>query len=209
MENDLVQLYVVGITYNQIENGMYALVLEEQEGKHRRLPIIVGYNEAQSIECVLQNIPTPRPLTHSLTAAIMGAFGVRITSVVIRILPNGIFAADMTLVKGKKEIILDARSSDAIALAMRMKAPIFANRELMDQCGVEKDSFSPASNHIVSNSTIPLRQAVERVKHTSSESLRTISDEDLRTWMQLAVENEDYEKAGEIKNELEKRHKKK
>ena len=99
MGNDLVRLKMVGITYNQIENGMYAMVLEE-EGGALRLPIIIGYNEAQSIECLLQKITTPRPLTHEFTSHVLDAFGIVIESVLIKQLQNGIFTADVSFSKG-------------------------------------------------------------------------------------------------------------
>lgn len=204
MDTELVRLKIVGITYNQIENGMYALVLEEEGGK-LRLPIIIGYNEAQSIECILQRITTPRPLTHELTSRILESFDISIESVVIKHLPNGIFAADVTFIQGDECHTLDARSSDAIALAMRNGAPIYATRALMGKCGVERDAFSPASNRIIPNQSIPVRQALERVRRPLSDSLSRITDDELQMLMQQAVEAEDYEKAGEIKNEIEKR----
>ncbi|MDE7097064.1 MAG: bifunctional nuclease family protein, partial [Muribaculaceae bacterium] len=142
MENELVRLNIVGITYNQIENGMYAMVLEDEYGG-RRLPIIIGYNEAQSIECLLQKIKTPRPLTHEFTSEILDSFGISIESIVIKQLDNGIFTADVSLVRGDERHVLDARSSDAIALAMRAKAPIYTSRSLLDRCGIEKESVGP------------------------------------------------------------------
>lgn len=204
MESELVRLRIVGITYNQIENGMYALVLEE-EGGNLRLPIIIGYNEAQSIECIMQRITTPRPLTHEFASRILDSFGIRIESVLIRHLPNGIFAADVTLVSGDEKKVLDARSSDAIAIAMRADAPIFATREMMEKCGVEKESFSQQPGHIVSNQSIAVRQAVARVRRPEADSLLNASADELQTLMRKAVEAEDYEKADEIKKEIEKR----
>lgn len=204
MENELVKLHVIGITYNQIENGMYAMVLEE-DGGHLRLPIIIGYNEAQSIECVLQKISTPRPLTHELTARILDSFGVGIDRIVIRQLPNGIFTADIVLVRDGETHSLDARSSDAIALAMRAGAPIFTTRQLLDTCGVCRDSFAPSTGHFISNQSIPVRQATQRMRKPNDGSIDSLADEQLMTMMQEAVENEDYEKADEIKQEIQRR----
>ncbi len=105
MDKELVRLKIIGITYNQIENGMYAMVLEEEESGIR-LPIIIGYNEAQSIECQMQKITTPRPLTHEFTSRIIEAFGVGIDSVIINQLPNGIFAADVVFRHGDEVHVL-------------------------------------------------------------------------------------------------------
>lgn len=205
MNKEIVRLRIVGVTSNQIENGMYALVLEEEDGK-RRLPIIVGYTEAQSIECLLQRIQTPRPLTHEFTSGILKAFDITIESVMIKQLENGIFAADVTLTKGSETHVLDARSSDAIAMAMRLDAPIFTTRELMDACGVERETFAPRSLHDPSRQSIPARQAIERVMNPAGHAYSNETDEKLLSMMEKAVSLEDYEKAGEIKMEIERRH---
>lgn len=204
METNPVRLKIIGITYNQIENGMYAMVLEE-EGGHLRLPIIIGYNEAQSIECLLQGITTPRPLTHAFTSEILEAFSITIDYIEIKQLPNGIFTADVYLSKDDEKHVIDARSSDAIALAMRANAPIFTSRDLMDKCGIAKESLTPAGNHIIANKSIPGRQAVERVKRPADGDFSRISDVELESLMKNAVENEDYEKAEMIKNEIDRR----
>ncbi len=204
MENELVRLKVVGITYNQIENGMYAMVLEEEDG-NRRLPIIIGYNEAQSIECLLQKIKTPRPLTHEFTSEILDSFGIEIETVVIKQLENGIFTADVTLKKGEDIKTLDARSSDAIALAMRGNAPIFTSKALLEKCGIERDSFASRQLHASSRQSIPVRNAIERVKNPNASPYADESIDSLKRMMEKAVKNEDYEKAGDIKLEIERR----
>ncbi|MDE6289927.1 MAG: bifunctional nuclease family protein [Muribaculaceae bacterium] len=204
MENELIKLRIVGITYNQIENGMYAMVLEEEDGR-LRLPIIIGYNEAQSIECMLQKIKTPRPLTHELASEILGAFDIAMESVVIKQLDNGIFTADVTLSQGERSIIIDARSSDAIALAMRSGAPIFTSRPLLERCGIDKESFAPRNLHMVSRQSIPVKKAIERVKNTEAVPYADESLETLKKMMDEAVKEEDYEKAGEIKSEIDRR----
>lgn len=204
MENELVRLNIVGITYNQIENGMYAMVLEEKDGS-LRLPIIIGYNEAQSIECMLQKIKTPRPLTHEFTSEILGAFDIVMESVVIKQLDNGIFTADVTLRQGEQTHVIDARSSDAIAMAMRAEAPVFTTRSLLERCGIEKDSFAPRTIHVSSRQSIPAKKAIERVKNPVESPYEKENLESLRRMMDEAVKEEDYEKAGEIKLEIDKR----
>lgn len=204
MEKELARLKVVGITYNQIENGMYAMVLEEAEG-NRRLPIIIGYNEAQSIECLLQKIKTPRPLTHEFTSDILGSFGIRIESVVIKQLENGIFTADVTFRRDDEVHVIDARSSDAIALAMRSDAPIFTSKKLLDKCGIERDSFASRHLHASSRQSIPLRTAIERVKNPTGSAYVNDSMESLKHQMEKAVKQEDYEKAEDIKKEIDRR----
>lgn len=204
MKNELVKLRIVGITYNQIENGMYAMVLEEEDGI-LRLPIIIGYNEAQSIECMLQKIKTPRPLTHEFASEILNAFDISMESVVIKQLENGIFTADVTLRQGERYNVIDARSSDAIALAMRSGAPVFTSRELLERCGIDRESFAPRNLHVVSRQSIPVKKAIERVKNTESTPYSNESLESLKRMMDEAVKKEDYEKAGEIKLEIDRR----
>ncbi|MCM1490565.1 MAG: bifunctional nuclease family protein [Muribaculum sp.] len=204
MEQELVRLTITGITYNQIENGMYALILEEEGGK-LRLPIIIGYNEAQSIECILQKITTPRPLTHELIKRILESFSITVESVIIKHLSNGIFTADVQLKKGDEIHTLDARSSDAIAIAIRLDAPVLISRELLERYGVEKESFAPSANHIISNQSIPVRQAVERVRKPIGNGLSRVPFDQLEQLLTKAVEEEDYEKAGEIKQEIDRR----
>ena len=205
MEKELVRLKIVGITYNQIENGMYAMVLEEENGSFR-LPIIIGYNEAQSIECMLQKIKTPRPLTHEFASEILSRFDIKIESVVIRQLENGIFTADVTLRQGDCLTIIDARSSDAIALAMRTGAPVFTTRDLLERCGISRDSFTPRNLHVSSRQSIPVKKAIERVKNPDASPFENESLDSLRRMMEKAVQDEDYEKAGDIKLEIERRH---
>lgn len=205
MEHELIRLKVVGITYNQIENGMYAMVLEEEDGGCR-LPIIIGYNEAQSIECLLQKIKTPRPLTHEFTSEILSSFGIQIDSVEIKQLENGIFTADVVLSNNDTSKVLDARSSDAIALAMRSNAPIYTSRSLLDRCGIERDSFASRQLHASSRQSIPVRSAIERVKNPNASPYADESIDSLKRMMENAVENEDYEKAGEIKSEIDRRN---
>ena len=206
MENELIRLKIVGITYNQIENGMYAMVLEE-EGGSRRLPIIIGYNEAQSIECMLQKIKTPRPLTHEFTSGILGAFDIKMESVVIKQLDNGIFTADVYLKQGDRSCVLDARSSDAIALAMRTDSPVYTSPQLLDRCGIDRESFAPRNLHVSPRQSIPARKAIERVRNSDASPYEDESLEALKRMMEQAAREEDYEKAGEIKQEIDRRQK--
>ena len=130
------RLELIGITYNQIESGVYALILQ-QAGASRRIPIIIGFPEAQAIECKLQEIKTPRPLTHDTMMASLQAFGLTLKEVEIKKLPNGVFAADLHITNGIDEKIIDARSSDAVALAIRVGAPIYTSEEVLLESGFD------------------------------------------------------------------------
>lgn len=199
----MVRLNVVGITYNQIESGMYALVLEE-EGGGPRLPIIIGYSEAQAIECMLQNISTPRPLTHEFASDILNAFGMEISEVVIRQMDSGTFSADVTIRKGDESHVLDARSSDAIAMAMRNGAPILTSRALLERCGIQiaDDGVKIRLNDTTADNRNERTHAATRYKRGG---LRAKTGEELASLMREAVAEEDYERADEIKKEMERR----
>ena len=182
MENRC-KLNVVGITYSQIERGVYAIILQ-QENTNRRLPIVIGTSEAQSIECKLQNIKTPRPLTHDLMISCLRNYGVEITEIYIRRLPNGVFTADLKLSSDEKTIIMDSRSSDAIALALRSDAPIYTSQEVMDEAGFEvKDT--------------------NKKQEKAPVSYAEMSIVELNKMLQIAVENEQYEEASRIKKEID------
>lgn len=188
-----VRLELIGITYNQIESGVYALVLQEKGGK-RRIPIIIGYPEAQAIECKLQEVVTPRPLTHDLMVSIMATFGISLKEVEIYRMTNGVFAADMHLADEKSTHIVDARSSDAISLAIRVGAPIYTSRELLEQAG-----FSPENEQENADALTPETPA------TTLDSYTNIPDKTLKSMMDTAVANEDYETAALIKQEFDRR----
>ncbi|MDE5882290.1 MAG: bifunctional nuclease family protein [Muribaculaceae bacterium] len=189
------RLELIGITYNQIESGVYALILQ-QVGTTRRIPIIIGFLEAQAIECKLQEVATPRPLTHDTMAASLEAFGISLIRVEIRKLPNGVFAADLVLSDGKNERIIDSRSSDAVALAIRVGAPIYTSEQVLLEAGFDAKGTSTADAPTQEES----REAGE-----SKDSIASMTTSQLSEAMLLAAENEDYEEAAKIKAELERR----
>lgn len=188
---DSIELKLVGITYNQIESGVYALILEDPVMK-RRLAIVIGYPEAQSIECKLQNVRTPRPLAHDLLANIINALSAKLIRVDIHRLPTGPYAGKLTIenIMGER-FEIDARSSDAIALAIRVGAPIFTNKKLL-----EKEGYIPQNNK-KNKSKEEKKQNIDPYKNYSMEQLE----------MMIAdyVADENYEAAAEIKKELLKR----
>lgn len=185
-------LTLVGITYNQIESGVYALILQEDDGQ-RRLPIIIGASEAQSIECKLQEIIPPRPLTHDLTVNIMRAYGLELKAIEIKRIEGGIFAADLFLTDGQRELVIDSRSSDAIALAIRMGCPIYTTEQVLAAVGIERRG-EPASKKRGSS-------------RPTESSLTSLSLRRLEEMLGDAVDKERYEEAARLKIEIDKRKK--
>ncbi len=207
------RLRVIGITYNQIESGVYALILQE-DGGERRIPIIIGYPEAQSIECKLQDISTPRPLTHDIMARIFEEFGMSLVEVEIRKLPNGVFAADLVVEDslGNRKTI-DSRSSDAIALALRCDTPIYTSQKVIEEAGFTADNprkdRSRAERNVAGNATTAESLTPPNKEKELADSQKTIlrrmSVSELNRSMEQAVESEDYEQAARIKEELQRR----
>ncbi|WP_303633375.1 bifunctional nuclease family protein, partial [uncultured Muribaculum sp.] len=135
MDNDnRIQLKVLGISYSQIQTGAYALILAQIDGPYR-IPVVIGATEAQSIAIRMENIIPPRPMTHDLFVSFAHAFGVKLKEVFIYKFEDGIFSSELTFSDGERQIVLDSRTSDAIGIAMRSKAPIYTTREIIDETG--------------------------------------------------------------------------
>lgn len=194
---DSIELKLIGITYNQIESGVYALILEDSV-MERRLAIVIGYPEAQSIECRLQNIITPRPLAHDLLANLMTALNARLVRVDIHKLASGPYAGKLTIENMLGEnFTIDSRSSDAIALAIRVGAPIFTNRQLL-----EKEGYTPK---IINSDKNKASSIQIRVSKKGGNPYKDLSDIELHQLLADYVANENYEAAAEIKRELSRR----
>ncbi|AXT51274.1 hypothetical protein D1818_10700 [Aquimarina sp. BL5] len=202
----LVRLNIKGISYSQTQNGAYALILSEVDGE-KKLPIVIGAFEAQSIAIALEKeIKPPRPLTHDLFKNFADRFDVVVKQVIIHKLVDGVFYSSIICERDKIEEIIDARTSDAIALALRFQAPIFTYKNILDQAGIylkvnpkkadEDDPESLLVDELVSDD-------VEMVgKETSYQDL---SLEELNRMLEQAVANEDYELAARIRDEISKR----
>ncbi len=199
------RLELIGITYNQIESGVYAVILQEVGG-NRRIPIIIGYPEAQAIECKLQEVVTPRPLTHDMMMNFMSEFGIRLKEIEIRRLPSGVFAADLIFSDGVTTHTVDARSSDGIALAIRAEAPIYTSAEVLEEAGFEPDENRARTSEKpnVSSSIAPASVNPPKTSPSNkNEKGKARYIAKLKEQMQKAAENENYEEAARLKNEID------
>jgi uncharacterized protein len=192
-----VKLKVLGISYSQTQSGAYALVLIEDKGE-RRIPIIIGGFEAQSIVIKLENLDPPRPLTHDLFKSFADQFNISVKEVFIYKLEEGVFFSSLVCSNGIKEFSLDSRTSDAVALALRFSCPIYITEDILEKAGIIVNTSEPVSNSVSGND--PLFEA-ETGKYDS------YSDEELYKMIDDAIKTEDYEKAASIRDELEKRKK--
>src|SRR5690554_1589815 len=195
-----VKLEIIGLSYSQTQSGAYALVLSEVEGL-RRLPIIIGGFEAQAIAIELENMTPSRPLTHDLFKNFVLAFDVKVKEVIIYNLKEGIFFAKLICEQDGKEIEIDARTSDAIALAVRFKCNVYTYESILSSAGIRLDEEEEESKP-------PAATGKPKRKTTSKKGKGALSDltiKELETRLDKAVEKEDYELASKIRDEINKR----
>ena len=196
---DKIKLDIIGLSYSQTQSGAYALVLAESGGK-RRLPIIIGGFEAQAIAIELEKMTPTRPLTHDLFKSLAQTFSIQLKEVVIYNLQEGIFFAKLVCEKDGVFSDIDARTSDAIALAVRFQCPIFTYEFIMDTAGVELDESTQTDIEEESDDEME-----EKPGKNKQSSLSTYSLESLQNMLLQVLEEENYEKAATIRDEIDKR----
>jgi bifunctional DNase/RNase len=194
-----IKLKVLGISYSQTQSGAYALVLIEENGE-RRIPIIIGGFEAQAIVIKLENLDPPRPLTHDLFKSFADEFNISLIEVFIYKLEEGVFYSKLICDNGEKEYSIDSRTSDAVALALRFSCPIFITEEILEKAGI---TVTP------SETTTPSSPDEEGLYEPEVTKYGSYSDEELYKMIDEAVKTEDYERAAAIRDEIEKRKKRK
>jgi len=203
----LIKLNVKGLSYSQTQTGAYALVLGEENGD-RRLPIIIGGFEAQSIAIALEkDMNPPRPLTHDLFKSFADRFAIGLKQVIIHKLQDGVFYSVLVCEQSGEEQSLDARTSDAVSLAIRFKAPIYTYEEILEKVGViltEGESAKKEDQEDEQQIT-ELKSSPEESKSATKGLLSTLSLDALNKELQKAVADEDYEKAAKIRDEIDRR----
>ena len=187
------KLKILGITFNQIQAGAYALILAEEKGK-RRVPIIIGTPEAQSIAIFLENLRPPRPLTHDLFISFIQLANIVLKEVNIYKYEEGIFHSEMIFNDGVKDIFLDSRTSDAIALALRASAPIYMANSIMKDVAIELDEED-------------MNDETEQSIQNQSISLDNLNPEKLQVLLNEAITNENYERASYIRDLIKEKNK--
>ncbi|WP_343763338.1 bifunctional nuclease family protein [Gangjinia marincola] len=199
----LVRLNIKGISYSQTQNGAYALILNEVDGE-RQLPIVIGAFEAQSIAIALEkDIRPPRPLTHDLFKSFSDRFDIVVKQVIIHKLVDGVFYSSLICERDKIEEIIDARTSDAIALALRFKAPIFTYKNILDKAGIYLSNDQTTEEKTTKKEKVTLKSPKEGKVKESDFKNKTLDE--LNTLLGKAVDSEDYERAARIRDEISKR----
>lgn len=192
-------LQIINITPSVAQNQSYAVVLGEIKGK-RRLPIVIGIAEAQAIAMALENMIPPRPLTHDLIKNILTTFDVQVREVLINNLTEGVFYSQLICDKDGEEYIIDSRTSDALAIAVRYGCPIYIYGHILESAGVEfMESEEDESDEIASASKYEIEEEPSDYSIYTSAELDAILKE--------ALESEDYERAARIRDEMKKRGK--
>jgi len=192
----LIRLTINRISYSQTHNGAYALLLNEKDGE-RKLPIVIGGFEAQSIAVALEKeIRPPRPLTHDLFKNFSDCFEIRIKQVIIHKIIDGVFFSSLICERDKIEEIIDSRTSDAIALAIRFNSPIFTYENVLDKAGIILKPSEKKKNIDSSSTDENLTKKIDYSKLSIIQLEKAISS---------AVKNEDYELAAHLRDEINKR----
>jgi bifunctional DNase/RNase len=195
-----VRLEIVGLSYSQTQSGAYALVLGESTGS-RRLPIIIGGFEAQAIAIELEKMTPTRPLTHDLFKAFSETFSIEVTEILIYNLVEGIFYAKLICTDGTRDVEIDARTSDAIALAVRFNCPIYTYEFILKSAGIvlDDEGAPPAAD-----TTDSVTSSVEETASPEGE-YKSKSTEELKNLLQTALNDEQYELASKIRDEINTR----
>ncbi len=201
MEIKKIKLSILGLSYSQTQSGAYALVLAEEDGE-RRIPIIIGGVEAQSIAIKLEGLEPPRPLTHDLFLSFAKSFSIELKEVLIYRLEEGIFFSELVCQKGDEIIRIDSRTSDAVAIALRFNAPIYIDEAIMKKAGIvlyfdDKKKEEPGEK----------KEDIKSSKTSKADEFSAKSMEELSNLLHDAIESENYEVASKIRDEIQRRQK--
>lgn len=218
----LVRLTIKGISYSHTQNGAYALILNEVDGE-RKLPIVIGAFEAQAIAIAIEeDLKPPRPLTHDLFKTFCDRFAIVVKQVIIHKLVDGVFFSSIICEREGVEEIIDARTSDAISLALRFDAPIFTYKNILDKAGIylreqeiadqeeenSDEDFDDDEEEDDNDESIndAIDEFLNIVPTEKGNEFSDFSVQELNDMLELAVLNEDYEKAARLRDELSKRN---
>ena len=200
---ELVELKIQGISYSDNTSGAFALILQETNGS-RKLPIVIGGFEAQAIAIGLEKkIKTSRPLTHELFKSFTEKFGIKFNHIIISKLKDGVFFSNIVCENNDDIIKIDSRTSDAIALSIRFNAPIFVKKDILDEAGFDDDDkYSEKSNFTDNNF---FKDENSNKSYVKSKDIKKISTNNIKKMLENSLQNEDYEMAARLRDELNSR----
>ncbi|MDB5256593.1 MAG: hypothetical protein JWM14_1288 [Chitinophagaceae bacterium] len=209
---DKIKLDILGLSSSQSQSGSFALVLGEENG-NRRLPIIIGMFEAQAIAIEIEKVVPNRPMTHDLFKSFAGAFNYSVEEILISDLKEGVFFSKIICSDGIRQVEIDARPSDAIAIGIRFDVPIYTYETILSEAGIVLNEFNDeedgdddddeeAEGDEVESSYVKK----ESVTAASEDSIKNYSTDQLKSMLDDAIQKEDYEKAARIRDELNNRN---
>ncbi len=209
----LVRLTIKGISYSHTQNGAYALILNEVDGE-RKLPIVIGAFEAQAIAIAIEkDLTPPRPLTHDLFKTFCDRYQIVVKQVIIHKLVDGVFFSSIICERDGVEEIIDGRTSDAISLALRFDAPIFTYKNILDKAGVylqEQEIEDQTDEEDEDDDDETLNEAIDEflniVPDEKDNEFSKFTLQELNDMLEMAILNEDYEKAARLRDEISKRN---
>ncbi|MFC4872978.1 bifunctional nuclease family protein [Negadavirga shengliensis] len=202
--DNTVELEILGLSSNHSQSGSFTLVLGELEGR-RRLPIVIGMFEAQAIAIEIEKIIPNRPMTHDLFKSFSSNFDFTIEHVLISDMREGVFYAKIVCQGAFKKVEIDARPSDAIAIAVRFDAPIYCAKSVMSEAAIEFTEEDEKREQEAAGPKSPPSGQGEK-KKSSDASLKDFSLEKLNQMLQKAINNEDYERAARLRDEINRRN---
>lgn len=192
---DRVKLSILGISFSQVQAGAYALIFAEEDGV-RRLPVVIGTPEAQSIAIVMENMKPPRPLSHDLIFNIFTALKIELLEIFIYKFEDGAFFAELLLRQNEIEYRIDSRTSDAVAIALRTNSPIYTTETIMKNMAIVFDEKEILSGDI---------QSKDKTEETDKPKMEEIEVDALKMRLKEAVEEENYELATKLRDEIKRR----
>jgi bifunctional DNase/RNase len=203
MGDQKIRLNIIGISYSQTQTGAYALILEE-DGGGRRLPIIIGGMEAQAIAIQLEGLQPSRPLTHDLMTSVLNSFGVSIIEVNITKLDEGIFYAELVCSDENSRKVIDARTSDAVALSLRFQCPVYTTESILQKAGIQigEAKTSSSGQKVVESGKDPEQ---ELVAESPALEFDKMTIDELKIELGRAISDEKYEYASQIRDEINRR----
>ena len=190
-----IELNIIGLTTGHSQKNSYTLILGESDGE-LKLPVVIGSYEAQSIALVIEDIKPHRPLTHDLMHNVLEQFSISLKEVIIYKLVEGVFYAKLVCIQDGKELEIDSRTSDAIAMALRSKCPIYTYKNIMDDAGIVLESGEIEE---------PKRQHEPKMKEGDNSGFKDMSLEELEKELDRAIQVEDYDRAAMIRDEINAR----
>ena len=200
---EIVELKIQGISYSDNTSGAFALILQETNGS-RKLPIVIGGFEAQAIAIGLEKkIKTSRPLTHELFKSFADKFGIKLNHIIISKLKDGVFFSNIVCENNDDIIKIDSRTSDAIALSIRFNIPIFVKKDILDEAGFDDDEkYSEEINFADKNF---FKDENSDKSYKKSKDIKKISTNNIKKMLENSLQNEDYEMAAKLRDELNSR----